>query len=35
MTGIIPPKKNKSNNPINQSDSDMRNISPGKKYTGA
>lgn len=29
-----PPKENKSNNPINQSDRDRRNVSPGKKYTG-
>lgn len=28
MTNVIPPKKNKSNNPINQSERDMRDISP-------
>lgn len=31
MTNIIPPKKNKSNNPINQSERDMRNISPEER----
>lgn len=36
MTSIIPPKKNKSNNPINQPDryEDTRNTSPGRKCTG-